>query len=103
MKKLEKCLMRVFLEVNFKAIKMMNKYLAIVLSVTALGLVGCGEKDEPVYNVDYYKTHQQERVSKLDWCRNSADRKATTNCLNAVEAESDAKVSQMFGEGFSRT
>lgn len=79
----------------------MLKYLS--LSLLAVLLVGCGEESEPIYDVNYYKTHEKERLEKLDWCKKSADRKVTTNCTNAHDAQEKLDVETMFGDGFERT
>lgn len=79
----------------------MLRYLS--LSLLAILLVGCGEAQETTYDIDYYKTHEKERLDKLEWCKKSSERSALTNCLNASGAKSDLKVELMFGEGFKRT
>ena len=79
----------------------MNKILG--LSFLVILLAGCGETSEPTYDEEYYKTHETERLAKLDWCKGNAERKQTFNCQNAIAAASDIKVGIMFGEGFPRT
>ncbi|WP_150139620.1 EexN family lipoprotein [Candidatus Enterovibrio escicola] len=69
----------------------MFQYLRLLL--LAIVLVGCGEA---TYDVDYYASHDTERLEKLDWCKKSMDRKLLTNCLNALDADTDIKVNKMF-------
>ena len=80
----------------------MNTFLRVVISVTMLGLVGCGEKDEPIFDVDYYKTNNQERITKLNWCEESAERKQLINCRNASSAKAQLSTQLLLGDGISR-
>ena len=81
----------------------MNKVLGLSFLVVTLGIAGCGETKEVINNVDYYIAHEAERTSKLEFCKNSAERKLTINCKNAHTAQEKSDVSTMFGEGFPRT
>ena len=80
----------------------MNKFLGLSVLVVTLGMAGCGETKEVVNDVDYYMTHEAERTSKLEFCKESAERKLTINCRNAHTAQDKSDISTMFGEGFPR-
>lgn len=79
----------------------MIKYLGALL-LTVL-LAGCGDSEEKVYDIDFYKSHEKERLTKLDWCKVSTERRLTINCVNAHEAQEMLDVDTMFGEGFKKT
>jgi hypothetical protein len=52
-------------------------------------LSGCDQ--EPVRDVDYWKTHVDERKAKVSACvSNPGQLDGTPNCINAKRAESDA-------------
>lgn len=61
------------------------KKLSIVLLVAAV-LAGCGEKT-PVQTVDWYKTHDAERIAMIEKCAaNPGKLAASPNCINAKTA-----------------
>lgn len=62
------------------------KKLLILLLVAAAVLVGCGEKT-PVQTVDWYKTHDAERLAMIEKCTaNPGELAASPNCVNAKTA-----------------
>lgn len=61
------------------------KKLSIVLIVAAI-LAGCGDKT-PVQTVDWYKTHDAERIAMIKECSgNPGELAASPNCINAKTA-----------------
>ena len=61
------------------------KKLSFVLIVAAI-LAGCGEKT-PVQTVDWYKTHDAERLAMIKECSaNPGELAASPNCINAKTA-----------------
>ena len=61
------------------------KKLSIVLIIAAI-LAGCGEKT-PVQTVDWYKTHDAERLAMIEKCAaNPGELAASPNCINANTA-----------------
>ena len=61
------------------------KKISIVLIVAAV-LAGCGEKT-PVQTVDWYKTHEAERIAMIKECSaNPGELAASPNCINAKTA-----------------
>lgn len=62
------------------------KKLTIVLAVAAVVLAGCGE-NTPVQTVDWYKTHDAERLAMIEQCAaNPGELAASPNCINAKTA-----------------
>lgn len=55
-----------------------------------LGLTGCTKEAlDPVQTVEWYKTHDPERMAMLQKCHNNPGQLASTpNCVNAQAAES---------------
>jgi len=76
---------------------MKNIAIVALAGLASLALAGCGE--EEVKTKDYYMKHEAERIEKLAWCDESADRKATPNCSNAHSASEKIKLKQLWGEG----
>ncbi|MGR2997593.1 EexN family lipoprotein [Vibrio vulnificus] len=74
----------------------------LLLSLSIL-LVGCGEATEPKHDVDYYKANAEARLEKLKWCQESPERKELHNCQKAHQANSKAKINNLFGDGISTT
>ncbi len=61
------------------------KKISIVLIVAAV-LAGCGETT-PVQTVDWYKTHDAERLAMIEKCAaNPGELAASPNCINAKTA-----------------
>lgn len=60
---------------------------AIALSLVAVAaLVGCSE-NTPVQTVEWYKTHDAERVDMIAKCKNNpGELSASPNCMNATKA-----------------
>lgn len=69
------------------------------LSFLVILLVGCSETTEPTYDVEYYKSHEVERLAKLEWCKGNAERKETFNCRNAGNARAQIRTALLLGEG----
>ena len=62
------------------------KKLSALLLFAAAALVGCGEKT-PVQTVDWYKTHDAERLAMIEKCAaNPGELAASPNCINAKTA-----------------
>lgn len=62
------------------------KKLSALLLVSAVILGGCGEKT-PVQTVDWYKTHDAERLAMIEKCAaNPGELAASPNCINAKTA-----------------
>lgn len=62
------------------------KKLSALLFFAAVALVGCGEKT-PVQTVDWYKTHDAERLAMIEKCAaNPGELAASPNCINAKTA-----------------
>ena len=62
---------------------------AMGLSLVILLVASCGESSSPraLFTVNYYKTHENDRLAKLKQCEgNPADQK-TPDCLNATQAQ----------------
>jgi len=76
---------------------MKNITMIALAGLASLALSGCGE--EEVKTKDYYVQHEAERTEKLAWCEESADREATTNCMNAHEAKEKIDFEALYGEG----
>ena len=57
-----------------------------LLFFSAVVLVGCGDKT-PVQTVDWYKTHEAERIAMIKECSaNPGELAASPNCINAKTA-----------------
>ncbi|MBS0044842.1 EexN family lipoprotein [Shewanella sp. M16] len=72
------------------------------LVIIALALVSaCSDnsvpKTEAIKTVDYFLHNQDEMIEKVSWCRESADRKITANCLNAISAEAKIGTAKLLG------
>ncbi|WP_211453893.1 EexN family lipoprotein [Collimonas antrihumi] len=62
------------------------KMLFAFLFVTTMTLVGCAEKT-PVQTIDWYKTHEVERLAMIENCSaNPGELAASPNCINAKTA-----------------
>lgn len=62
------------------------KRLSALLFVSAVVLVGCGEKT-PIQTVGWYKTHDAERLAMIEKCAaNPGGLAASPNCINAKTA-----------------
>ena len=78
----------------------MNKY--TVLTAITLSLVGCGA-EEPIKDEAFYKTHDVERMAKIEWCKESIENKLAINCINAISAQAQIDIEIMLGEGVPRS
>ena len=56
-----------------------------------LGVVGCTKESlEPVQTVEWYKTHEPERIAMATKCHdNPGQLEKTPNCINAQQAVDD--------------
>ena len=70
------------------------KYL-ILLAPFFLG--GC--LSEEVRTVEYFKQNNVERAEKIAWCKDSADRRKSTNCVNAFSAQAEINISLSLRKG----
>jgi len=71
------------------------KKILLVLPILFV-LVGCNEKED-IKDVDYYRSHVQERQEKIKECRSSAEKSLTINCENALKADRLAEASKTGG------
>lgn len=63
------------------------KKLSALMYISAVSLVGCGES-LVVQTVDWYKTHDAERLAMIEKCAsNPGELAASPNCINAKTAE----------------
>ena len=62
---------------------------AMGVTLAILLMSGC-EKPPPraLFTVNYYKTHQNDRVAKIKECQSTPGEEKTPDCVNATEAES---------------
>lgn len=72
------------------------------LVIVTLALVSaCSDNSETstetIQTVDYYLQNQDVMTDKVKWCRQSADRKITANCLNAISAEAKIRTAERLG------
>lgn len=81
----------------------MKKIFGLLIFTGMFTLAGCGEAQEPTYDEEYYKTHDTERLAKLDWCKGNAERKQTFNCQNAMNAKAGLRLESFFGKGTPHT
>lgn len=62
---------------------------AVGLSLVILLVAGC---DNPppraLFTVNYYKTHQNDRLAKLKECEGNPAEQNTPDCVNATQAQS---------------
>ena len=72
---------------------------ALIFFVVSIILIGCGDTQEPIYDVDFYTKNKNKRLEQLEWCKESVDRRSTVNCKNAHSAQSQADIDLMLGEG----
>ncbi len=64
---------------------------AVGVTLVILLIAGC-EKPPPraLFTVNYYKTHQGDRLAKLKECQSTPGEEKTPDCLNANQAQSTA-------------
>jgi hypothetical protein len=62
-----------------------------VVALVSFALTGCFDETKetgPVHDVEWFKTHNNERQATLEECANNpGELKDTPNCSNALEAE----------------
>jgi hypothetical protein len=64
---------------------------AMGMSLVILLVAGCGEPPpRALFTVNYYKTHQNDRLAKLKECQMTPGDQKTPDCVNAVTADSTA-------------
>ncbi|AUD60363.1 hypothetical protein AYJ58_13145 [Shewanella sp. Pdp11] len=54
-------------------------------------------KPETIQTVDFYLHNQGLMTDKVKWCRDSADRGVTADCLNAISAEAKIHTAKLLG------
>lgn len=63
----------------------------VVVALVSFALTGCFDDTKetgPVHDVEWFKTHDDERQATLEECANNpGELKDTPNCSNALEAE----------------
>lgn len=62
----------------------MKKQLLIILISTFM-VIGC-DSFEMSHDVDYYLSHNMERIEKTVYCNSNPEYQSETNCRNAREA-----------------
>ncbi|UJF17254.1 EexN family lipoprotein [Vibrio sp. SS-MA-C1-2] len=72
----------------------MKKVMMFGVVTLTIGLIGCGEPD---YEIEYYKTHEKERLEKLSWCNEIRKRRSTYNCKSAIGAEAQLSTEKLLG------
>ncbi|WP_225776485.1 EexN family lipoprotein [Pseudomonas sp. Marseille-Q5115] len=58
----------------------------LILSLLSLG--GCRDENE-AQSKDWYKQHESERKARVEQCNSDSRIRASFDCQNALEAESD--------------
>ncbi len=62
---------------------------AMGVSLVILLVAGCGDPPpRALFTVNYYKTHQNDRLAKVKECEGNPARGKTPDCLNATQAQS---------------
>jgi hypothetical protein len=57
--------------------------------VILLAVAACGEPPpRALFTVNYYKTHENDRLAKVKECESNAGAQKTPDCVNAVKAQS---------------
>jgi hypothetical protein len=64
---------------------------AMGMSLVILLVASCGEPPpRALFTVNYYKTHQSDRLAKVKECQTNPGVQKTPDCVNAVTADSMA-------------
>lgn len=62
----------------------------VVMTVIAITLTGCGEKEQ-VQSVDWYKENSAERKEMIAKCKdNAGELENSPNCANAQQADNES-------------
>jgi hypothetical protein len=62
---------------------------AIGVSLVILLIAGCGEPPpRALFTVNYYKTHENDRLAKVKECEGKPGEAKTPDCMNASRAQS---------------
>jgi hypothetical protein len=57
--------------------------------VILIGVAACGDPPpRALFTVNYYKTHENDRLAKLKECEGNPAEQRTPDCLNATQAQS---------------
>jgi hypothetical protein len=65
-----------------------NTLLTALLSFTLTGCFDSASPTGPTHDVEWFKSHPDERQKVLETCSNNSGKlQDTENCINAVEAE----------------
>src|SRR5689334_15265441 len=63
---------------------------AMGVTLAILLVSGCGEPPpRALFTVNYYKTHESDRATKVQECQSKPDLAKTPDCLNAVAAQTE--------------
>lgn len=64
---------------------------AMGVSLVILLLASCGEPPpRALFTVNYYKTHENDRLAKLKECQVKPGEEKNPDCLNATQAQGSA-------------
>lgn len=62
------------------------------MGVSLVILMGVAACDDPppraLFTVNYYKTHENDRLAKLKECQSNPAEQTTPDCMNATQAQS---------------
>ena len=62
---------------------------AVGVTLAILLVAGCGQSPpRALFTVNYYKTHQNDRLAKLKECQSTPGEEKTPDCMNATRAQS---------------
>jgi len=62
---------------------------AMGVSLVILLVAGCGDPPpRALFTVNYYKTHQNDRLAKVKECEGNPAQQKTPDCVNASQAQS---------------
>ncbi len=61
---------------------------AMGVTLVVLLVASCGQPPpRALFTVNYYKTHQNDRLAKLKECQTTPGQEKTPDCMNATQAQ----------------